>query len=138
MISPAFSMTTVSPMRMSLRSISSALCRLARLTVVPASGTGVRSATGVSLPVLPTWTLIPTTLRDGLLGLVLVRDHPARALAPRPQPRPLAQVVDLDDQAVGLEVERVALRLAQRSAWAITSSMVSYVALCGLTGSPSP
>ena len=35
MISPAFWITTVSPIRMSLRSISSALCRLARLTVVP-------------------------------------------------------------------------------------------------------
>ena len=62
MISPAFSITTVSPTRMSLRAISSALCRLARLTVVPASGTGVRSATGVSLPVLPTWTLMPDDL----------------------------------------------------------------------------
>ena len=37
MISPAFSTTTVSPMRTSFRSISSALCRVARLTVVPAS-----------------------------------------------------------------------------------------------------
>ena len=62
MISPAFWITTVSPIRTSLRRISSALCRLARLTVVPASGTGVRSATGVSLPVLPTCTVIPTTL----------------------------------------------------------------------------
>ena len=40
MISPAFWITTVSPTRTSLRRISSALCRLARLTVVPARGHG--------------------------------------------------------------------------------------------------
>ena len=37
-----------------LGSISSALCRLARLTTVPASSTGCKSATGVIVPVLPT------------------------------------------------------------------------------------
>ncbi len=58
MISPAFWITTASPTRMSFRSSSSALCRLARLTVVPASSTGSSSATGVSLPVLPTCTVI--------------------------------------------------------------------------------
>ena len=109
MISPAFWITTASPIRTSLRSSSSALCRLARLTVVPASSTGSRSATGVSLPVLPTWTRDPDQLRDRLLGLVLEGDRPARALAPRPQPLALVEVVDLDDQAVGLEVERVPL-----------------------------
>ena len=56
MISPAFSTTTMSPTRTSFRAISSALCRLAWLTVVPASRTGgSKWATGVSLPVLPTW-----------------------------------------------------------------------------------
>src|SRR4029079_13632247 len=40
MVYCAFSTTTMSPIRMSLRSISSALCRLALLTVVPASLTG--------------------------------------------------------------------------------------------------
>ena len=59
MISPAFSTTTVSPRRMSFRSISSALCKLALLTVVPASRTGgSKWPTGVSLPVRPTWTSI--------------------------------------------------------------------------------
>ena len=61
MILPAFSTTTMSPTRTSLRSISSALCRLARLTVVPASSTGARSATGVMAPVLPTCTRMSTT-----------------------------------------------------------------------------
>ena len=40
MISPAFWITTVSPTRTSLRAISSALCRVARLTVVPGEGDG--------------------------------------------------------------------------------------------------
>ena len=54
MILPAFSTTIVSPMRTSLRAISSTLCRLTRLTVVPAICTGSRSAVGVSAPLLPT------------------------------------------------------------------------------------
>ena len=54
MISPAFSTTTMSPTRMSLVAMKSALCRLARLTVVPARCTGSRLATGVSVPFLPT------------------------------------------------------------------------------------
>ena len=56
MISPAFSTSTVSPMRTSLRSISSWLWRVARATVEPESSTGRSSATGVSTPVRPTWT----------------------------------------------------------------------------------
>ena len=47
-------------------------------------------------------------LGDGLLGLVLEGDRPARALAARPGAR-AGQVVDLDHQAVGLEIERVPL-----------------------------
>ena len=52
--SPPFSMSTVSPMRISLRRISSALCRLARAMVEPAKGTGSKTATGVTAPVRPT------------------------------------------------------------------------------------
>ena len=58
MISPAFWMRTVSPSRMSLRAISSALCSVARATVEPASRTGSSSATGVITPVRPTCMLI--------------------------------------------------------------------------------
>ena len=58
MISPAFSMTTVSPRRMSLRWISSSLWRVARETVVPDTKTGSSSATGVSTPVRPTWMVM--------------------------------------------------------------------------------
>ena len=53
MTSPAFSTNTMSPTRMSLRAISSWLCRVARATVVPARRTGSSSATGVRTPVPP-------------------------------------------------------------------------------------
>ena len=58
--SPARSMTMVSPMRMSLRSISSMLCSDAFRTVTPANCTGSRLATGVSVPVRPTWGWMST------------------------------------------------------------------------------
>src|SRR5262249_57834623 len=60
MISPAFSTTTMSPTRMPLRSISSALCRLALLTVVPARRTGgAKWPTRGNFPVPPTRTPPP-------------------------------------------------------------------------------
>ena len=107
MISPAFATTTVSPTRTSSRAIWSALWRLARATVLPDSSTGSSSATGVSLPVLPTWITMSRSSGHGLLGLVLEGDAPPRALAPDAEPAPLAVVVDLDDEAVGLVADRV-------------------------------
>ena len=62
MISPAFSIITVSSARTSRRFSSSKLWRLARFTVVPARRTGLRLATGVSVPVLPSWTSIDSTV----------------------------------------------------------------------------
>src|SRR5256886_16923991 len=61
MTSPARSISTVSPTRMSLRRISSSLWRLTLRIVTPASSTGSSLATGVSVPVLPTWTSIDCT-----------------------------------------------------------------------------
>ncbi len=58
MISPAFSMMTVSPRRMSLRWISSSLWSVARATVDPEMNTGSSSATGVRTPVRPTWMVM--------------------------------------------------------------------------------
>jgi hypothetical protein len=55
MISPALRTTIVSPAQRSSSARRSALWRVARLTVVPASGTGSNSATGVTTPVRPTW-----------------------------------------------------------------------------------
>ncbi len=53
--SPALWTTIVSPTRTFLRRISSRLCRVARAIVEPATTTGSNSATGVSMPVRPTW-----------------------------------------------------------------------------------
>ena len=47
---------TVSPMRTSLRRISSSLCRVALVTVTPPTNTGLSRATGVIAPVRPTCT----------------------------------------------------------------------------------
>ena len=107
MILPAFSTTTTSPGRTSLRSISSALCRLARLTVVPASSTGSRSATGVIAPVFPTWTRMALQPRGGLVLLELVGDHPARAFRRAAEPLALVEAIDLEHQAVDLEIQLV-------------------------------
>ena len=60
--SPPFSITTRSSTRMSLRSISSALCRVARCTVEPATVTGSRTATGEIVPVRPTCRRISRSL----------------------------------------------------------------------------
>ena len=54
MTSPALSMTTVSPARMSFLSISSQLCRVDLDTVTPPTFTGSSTANGVMTPVLPT------------------------------------------------------------------------------------
>ena len=48
-------------MRMSFSVMKSWLCRVALVTVVPASRTGVSTAFGVSTPVRPTWTTMSVT-----------------------------------------------------------------------------
>ena len=52
--SPALRTITISPMRTSLRLISSILCKVALVTVTPPTNTGSSLATGVNAPVLPT------------------------------------------------------------------------------------
>ena len=61
MTSPARSIRTVSPTRMSLRRTSSSLWRLTLRMTTPASSTGSSCAPGVSTPVLPTLTVIART-----------------------------------------------------------------------------
>jgi hypothetical protein len=51
--SPARRITTVSPMRMSLRAISSGLCSVAWRTTTPPTCTGSSTANGVITPVRP-------------------------------------------------------------------------------------
>ena len=53
--SPARRTITVSPTRTPLRRSSNTLCSVALLTVVPPTNTGASLATGVNLPVRPTW-----------------------------------------------------------------------------------
>ena len=62
MTSPARWIVTVSPMRTSSRSISSALCKVAFCTTTPPTVTGSSLATGVSAPVRPTWISIALTM----------------------------------------------------------------------------
>ena len=57
MISPALRTTIVSPACRSSSARRLALCKVARLTMVPARATGSNSATGVITPVRPTWQL---------------------------------------------------------------------------------
>ena len=78
MTSPARRTITVSPMRTSLRRISSSLCRVALVTVTPPTNTGARRATGVIAPVRPTWTSIPSSCVTASLGRKLVRQRKAR------------------------------------------------------------
>ncbi len=60
--SPARRTMTVSPMRTSKRAIWSALCKVALVTVTPATCTGVRRATGVAAPVRPIWISMASTV----------------------------------------------------------------------------
>jgi hypothetical protein len=60
--SPALRTTTVSPISTPLRTTSLALCRVANVTVDPATSTGSSSAYGVTRPVRPTLTRMSTSL----------------------------------------------------------------------------
>ncbi len=60
--SPARCTITRSPIRTSLRRISSSLCSVARDTVTPPTYTGSRSADGVSAPVRPTVMMMSRTV----------------------------------------------------------------------------
>ena len=62
MTSPALRSTTVSPIRTPLRCTSSALCRVARSTVDPATTTGSITPNGVTRPVRPTLTWMSRSL----------------------------------------------------------------------------
>ncbi len=110
MTSPALWSTTWSPMRMSLRRTSSRLWSVARATVEPATLTGRRWATGVSVP--GPADVGHDVLDHGLdlLRRELVGDGPARRPADHAQAALLVEPVDLDHDAVGL-VGQVVARL---------------------------
>ena len=90
--------------------VSSSLCSVALLTVVPPTNTGSSLATGVSLPVRPTWMSMSRSTRHLLLRRVLVRHRPARLARDEAEPLLQRARVDLVDHAVDVEGQRVALR----------------------------
>ena len=106
--SPAFSTITQSPSRMSLRAMSSSLCRVAIEMVEPATNTGSSMANGVTAPVRPDVDRDAREARRLLFRRVLEGDGPARELAGGAQGAPALDAVDLDDHAVGFEVEGAA------------------------------
>ena len=69
--SPARVTITVSPMRMSLLAMYSALCSVALLTVTPPICTGSSTAFGLSVPVRPTVIVMSSSFVRASRGLNL-------------------------------------------------------------------
>ena len=116
MTSPARRTITSSPTRMSLRARSSSLCSVASFTVTPPTWTGSSTANGCRSPNLPTFHCDAVQRRDLRRRRELPGDRPAR-VAPDDAEAPLQlDVVDLDDDAVDLEVERAAALLPVQAA----------------------
>ncbi len=107
--SPARCTTTVSPTRTSLRSTSSWLWSEAFETVTPPTCTGRSFATGVSAPVRPTWTSMASITVVACCGgnLNAIAQRGERGSSPD---LPLqVEPVDLEDRAVHLDRQRLAL-----------------------------
>lgn len=104
---PAFSTSTVSPMRTSFRSISSWLWRVARATVEPDSSTGCNSATGVSTPVRPTCTTIFSRVVSFCSG-EFIRRRPAGRASRSSQRFPRSRGADFNNGSVRAVGERMA------------------------------
>ena len=96
-------------MRMSLRRISSSLCSVARETITPATSTGSSSRHRVEAAGAPDVDVDRIHARRHLRGGELVRRRPARLARDVAEFLLQAEAVHLDDDAVDLEVERVAL-----------------------------
>ena len=107
--SPAFSMITVSPSRMSLRAMSSELCSVAMEIVEPATNTGSSTANGVTAPGAADVDVDLRRRGRLLFGGELERHRPARKLARGAERLAPLDVVHLHHDAVGLEVERAPL-----------------------------
>ena len=108
-MSPALRTTIVSPMAIPFSLMKSWLWSTARLTVVPASVIGSKTAVGVSAPVRPTRDLDLAQGGPLLLGRVFEGDRPAGELGRSAKLFALCKVVDLDDRAVDVEGELVAV-----------------------------
>ena len=109
--SPARSTITSSPARMSLRATSSSLCSVAIFTVTPPTWTGSSAANGCRSPNLPTFQRISLSFVTAVVG---GNFHAIAQRGSRPtdaEPPLQLVVVDLDHDAVDLEVERAAALL---------------------------
>ena len=106
--SPARITTTSSPSRTSLRARSSSLWRVAVLTVTPPTWTGSSIANGTRWPVRPTFQTTLVHRRRRRRRRELPGDRPARLAPDHAQLPPQRPLVDLDDDAVDLVVERLA------------------------------
>ena len=107
MTSPAFSITTVSPIRISLRSISSSLCKVARATRLPPTVTGSSAATGVNVPVRPTWIKNIQQARFDPFRFVFESDRPARRFRGESENLPLRKRIHFHHRAIRLVGEIV-------------------------------
>ena len=90
---------------MSLRATSCALCSVAMEIVEPASRTGSSTANGVTAPVRPTLTSIAEQLGVRLLRGELEGGRPPRKLRRGAEPLAQREIVHLDDDAIGVELE---------------------------------
>ena len=112
MTSPARRTITSSPTRTPFLRTSNRLCSVAFETVVPPTKTGSSLATGVSLPVRPTWISIVVEAGRLLLRRILLRHRPARLARLEAEPFLEGAIVDLVDDAVDLV--RQAVRASPR------------------------
>ena len=107
--SPARCRRTWSPMRISLRTISSSLCRVALDTTTPPTLTGTRRATGVNAPVRPTCISISCRMVVAFSAGIYVQ-CPARNATKLPQPVLPIIAVNLIYHPVNIIIKLVPLR----------------------------
>ena len=139
MISPAFWITTVSPIRTSLRSDLVGVVQARALDGRAGERDRGQVGDGRQLAGLADLDGDADDLRDRLLGLVLERDHPARALAPRARAAPRWPRSSTLMTRPSVWKSSVFRRLAQRLGVARSRRRSSRrPALCGLTGMPQP
>ena len=136
MTSPAFWRTTQSPIRMSLRRTSSRLWRVARATVEPATLTGVMCATGVSVPVRPTYGTMSSTKASTCSGgnLKAIAQRGARLTIPS---RACWSTRSTLTTTPSVSYGRSWRFSRQSSVKSMTPSMSRSAACSGLTGKPS-
>ena len=114
--SPARVTTTSSRSRTSFFARSSSLCRVAVETVTPPTWTGSSIANGSSRPVRPDVPDDPVERRRRGDRRELPGHRPARLAAGDAELAPQRALVDLDHDAVDLEVERLAPLLPPQAA----------------------